>query len=73
MLNQLGEEFKGERNCIGHNMEQYITFSVSIKKECDNNNNNDNINSNSNNNSDNKTVTYKLEFINSFRFMSTSL
>ena len=38
-------------------MEKYITFSVPIKKECD----------------DGKTITYKLRFIDSFRFMSTSL
>ena len=38
-------------------MEKYITFSVPIKKECD----------------DNKTITYKLRFIDSFRFMPTSL
>ena len=49
-------EFKGEINCIGDNMENYITFSVSIKKE---------LNSG-------KTITYKLKFIDSFRFMSTS-
>ena len=38
-------------------IEKYITFSVPIKKELDHN----------------KTVTYKLKFIDSFRFMSTSL
>ena len=38
-------------------MEKFITFSVPIKKECDNN----------------KTITYKLEFIDSFRFMPDSL
>ena len=38
-------------------MEKYITFSVPIKKICD----------------DSKTITYKLRFIDSFRFMSTSL
>ena len=38
-------------------MDKYITFSVPIKKECD----------------DNKIITYKLRFIDSFRFMSTSL
>ena len=37
IINQLAEEFKGERNCIGENMEKYITLSVPIKKECDNN------------------------------------
>ena len=57
IINQLAEEFKGEPNCIGENMEKYITFSVPIKKECD----------------DNKTITYKLRFIDSFRFMPTSL
>ena len=57
IINQLAIEFKGELNCIGDNMEKYITFSVPIKKECDNN----------------KTVTYKLKFIDSFRFMPTSL
>ena len=38
-------------------METYITFSVPIKKEGDNN----------------KKIAYKLRFIDSFRFMSTSL
>ena len=38
-------------------MEKYITFSLPIKKECD----------------DGKTITRKLRFIDSFRFISTSL
>ena len=38
-------------------MEKYITFSVLIKKEFDNG----------------QTIAYKLRFIGSFRFMSTSL
>ena len=57
IINQLAEEFKGELNCIGENMEKYITFSVPIKKEGDNG----------------KKIAYKLRFIDSFRFMSTSL
>ena len=57
IINQLAEEFKGELNCIGENMEKYITFSAPIKKKCD----------------DGKTITYKLRFIDSFRFMPTSL
>ena len=61
MLNQLAIEFKGELNCIGDNMEKYITFSAPIKKEV------------INNNGDKKVITYKLKFIDSFRFMSTSL
>ena len=33
IINQLAEEFKGELNCIGENMEKYITFFVPIKKK----------------------------------------
>ena len=57
IINQLAEEFKGELDCIGENMEKYITFSVPIKKKC----------------GDSKTITHKLRFIDSFRFMLTSL
>ena len=32
IINQLAEEFKGELDWIGENMEKYITFSTSIKK-----------------------------------------
>ena len=32
ILEQLAKEFKGKLNCIGGNMEKYITFSVPIKK-----------------------------------------
>ena len=53
MLNQLAIEFKGRLNCIGDNMEKYITFSVSIKKECGNG----------------KTVKMVKNGIDSFRFM----
>ena len=38
-------------------MEKYITFFVPIKKGCNNN----------------KTITYKLKFIDSFRFVPYSL
>ena len=57
IINQLAEEFKGEHNCIAENMEKYITFSVPIKNKCD----------------DGKTVAYKLRFIDSFRYILTSL
>ena len=57
IMNQLAEEFKGELNCIRENMEKYITFSVSIKKEC----------------GGGKTITCKLRFIDSFRFMTITL
>ena len=51
------KEFKGNFECLGENTEKYITFSVSIKKEHDNG----------------KTTTYKLKFIDSYRFMQDSL
>ena len=57
IINELAKEFDGQLECLGENTEKYITFSVPIKKELDNG----------------KTVTYKLKFIDSFRFMSTSL
>ena len=57
MINQLAEKFKDELDCIGENIEKYITFSVPIRKKC----------------GDGKTVTHKLKFIDSFRFMPTSL
>ena len=57
MIKELAKEFEGQFECLGENAEKYITFSVSIKKELDYG----------------KTITYKLKFINSFRFMSSSL
>ena len=57
IINQLAKEFDGQLECLGENTEKYITFSVPIKKELDNG----------------KTITYKLKFIDSFRFMSSKL
>ena len=57
IIKQLAEEFEGGFKCLGENTEKYITFSVPFKKEIDNG----------------KKVTYKLKFIDSYRFMSTSL
>ena len=57
IIRQLAKEFDGQLNCLGKNTEKYTTFSVPIRKELDND----------------KTITYKLKFIDSFRFMSTSL
>ena len=56
-LKELAEEFKGEFECLGENTEKYISFSVPVKKEHDNN----------------KTVTYKLKFFDTFRFMQSKL
>ena len=57
VINQLAKEFDGDLDCIGENMEKYITLSAKIKKKCD----------------DGKTIPYKLRFIDSFRFTSPSL
>ena len=53
IIKKLAKEFEGEFECIGENTEKYITFSVPIKKENDND----------------KRITYKLKFIDSYRFM----
>ena len=57
IINQLAKEFKGQLECLEENTEKYITFSEPIKKKLDNN----------------KTIIYRLKFIDSCRFMSTSL
>ena len=57
IINKLAKEFDGQLECLGETTEKYITFTVPISKELDNG----------------KTITYKLKFIDSFRFMSTSL
>ena len=57
IINESAKECKGQLTCIGENMEKYITFSVPIKNECD----------------DGKTVTHKLTFIDSFRFIAASV
>ena len=41
IIKQLAKESKGELTCIGDNMEKYITFSVPIKKEVNNDDGND--------------------------------
>ena len=51
-------EFDGNFECLGENTEKYITFSVPIKKRIENKN---------------MDITYKIKFIDSFRFMATSL
>ena len=57
MIKDLVKEFEGPFECLGENTEKYITFSVRIKKQLDNG----------------KTITRKTKFIDSSRFMSSSL
>ena len=53
----MAEEFDGEFECLGENKEKYIIFSVPIKKESN----------------EDGVIIYRIKFIVSFRFMSTSL
>ena len=57
IIKELAEELEGDFECLGENKEKYITFSVPIKKESN----------------ENDTIIYNVNFIDSFRFMSTSL
>ena len=57
IIKQLVREFKYYLEFLGENTEKYITFSVPIKKEHENG----------------KTTTYKLKFIDSYRFVQDSL
>ena len=65
IIKELAEEFEGEFECLGENTEKYISFSVPVKKE---------ITKKGKNGNDKITkVSYKIKFIDSYRFMSTSL
>ena len=60
IIKELVKEFEGNFECLDENTEKYITFSAPLKKKIKNKN---------------KTleITYKIKFIDSYRFMSTSL
>ena len=57
IIKRLAEKFEGNFECLGDSKEKYITFLVPIKIESNNN----------------QTIIYRTKFIDSFRFMSTSL
>ena len=58
IIKELVKEFEGNFDCLVENTEKYITFSVPLKKKIENKN---------------LEITYKIKFIDSFRFMSSSL
>ena len=58
IIKELVKQFDGNFDCLGENTEKYITFSVPLKKKIENKN---------------LEITYKIKFIDSFRFMSSSL
>ena len=64
IIKELAKEFEGEFECLGENTEKYITFSVPIKKE--------NTKKDKNGNDKITKISYKIKFIDSFRFMSKS-
>ena len=60
IIKELAEDFRGEDfECLGKNTAKYISFSVPIKKEHDNDSS--------------ETITYKIKFIVSCRFMPSKL
>ena len=58
IIKELVKEFEGNFECLGENTEKYITFSVPIKKKIENKD---------------LEITYKIKFIDSIRFMTSSL
>ena len=58
IIKELLKEFDGNFECLGENTEKYITFSVPIKKKIENKD---------------IEITYKIKFIDSYRFMSMPL
>ena len=58
IIKELVKEFDGNFECLGENTKKYITFSVPLKKMIENKN---------------IEITYKIKFIDSYRFMSMPL
>ena len=58
IIKELVKELEGNFECLDENTEKYIKFSVPIKKKIENKD---------------LAITYKMKFIDSYRFMSSSL
>ena len=58
IIKELVKKFNGNFECLGENTEKYITFSLPMKKKIENKD---------------LEITYKIKFIDSYRFMSSSL
>ena len=58
IIKELVKEFQGNFECFGENTEKYITFSAPLKKKIENKD---------------IEITYNIKFIDSYRFMSSSL
>ena len=59
IIKELVKEFVGNFDCLGENTEKYITFSAPLKKKIEN--------------KAGIAINYKIKFIDSCRFMSSSL
>ena len=58
IIKELVKEFEDNFECLGENTEKYITFSMPRKKKVENKD---------------LEITYKIKFIDSYRFMASSL
>ena len=58
IIKELVKEFEGNFECLDENTEKYIRFSVPLKKKIEN---------------ESIEINYKIKFIDSYRFMATSL
>ena len=65
IIKELVKEFEGNFECLGENTEKYITFSVPIKNKIENKDLEITYNI--------KFIDNKIKFIDSYRFMSSSL
>ena len=64
-IKELANKFEGQFQCIGENKEKYKTFSVPIRKGI--------IEIDKDGNKTDESITYKIKFTDSERFMASSL
>ena len=65
IIKQLAEEFEAKFNCLGENTEKYVTFSIPIVKEVKR--------IDKNGEEITKAISFRLQFIDSAKFMLSSL
>ena len=65
IIKELANKFEGQSKCLGENTEKYKTFPVPIDKEV--------IKINKDVNESVEAISYKINFIDSVKFMATSL
>ena len=64
-VKELAEELEQQFNCVGENNKKYVTFTVQIEKEV--------TRIDKNGKEITKMISYRLQFIDSARFMASSL